>query len=154
MGYSQVSALLDAYFDPEAFGTLPTIPSAPLAHGAQVGVRSMVAGTISHVDENAVAKIRSVESYVGENVAWSALRVGQPIAKTVDVITLCGQIALVHKDKTQLESDVATVQAVISAGLFETERTATRATWHPWRLAVGSIVFSAAAAWMMTHRRA
>ena len=35
-GYSQVSCLLDAYFDPAAFAALPTTPSKIKASGAQV----------------------------------------------------------------------------------------------------------------------
>ena len=121
-GYSQVSALLDAYFSPDAFGALPTtVPPAKAAsaHGAQVGVRSMVEGTIARVREDRFAEIRAVESYVGENLPSSALVAGKTIEKTVDVITLYGQINLVHSSAEQLEADMNRVREIIDAGLFE-----------------------------------
>jgi len=123
-GYSQVGALLDAYYAPEAFGALPTtVPPAKAvkAHGAQVGVRSMVEGTIARVHEDRFAEIRAVESYAGENLPWSQLVAGKAIARTVDVVTLYGQVNLVHASETQLEADAARVRAIIDAGLFEVE---------------------------------
>ena len=124
LGYSQVSALLDAYDgSAEAFSVLPATPARMIQHGAQVGVRSMVEGTIVGVRDDRLAQIRAVASYVGENVPWqTALRPGQPIAKTVDVVTLCGQINLVHADAKQLEADMAAVVAIVDQGLFEVER--------------------------------
>ena len=68
------------------------------AYGAQVGVRSVVEGTISHIKEDKVARIRMVDSYDSESLDWAnQLAVGQKIEKTIDILTLCGQIQLVHK---------------------------------------------------------
>ena len=67
------------------------------------------------------AEIRGVESYIGENLPWSQLVAGKAIAKTVDVVTLYGQINLVHASEEQLEADAARVREIIDAGLFEVE---------------------------------
>ena len=122
LGYSQVSVLLDAYNEEaEGFKAIPPAPSTFLAHGAQVGVRSTVEGTITRIDEARLASIRAVESYCGENLPLSTtLTVGKPISKTVDIITLCGQINLAHSSKEKLESDLSYVQALIDQGLFKT----------------------------------
>ena len=64
--------------------------------------------------------IRRVASYESESLPWgSSLAVGQKIAPTVDILTLCGQVQLVHAEHSQLESDLAVVQALIDGGLFE-----------------------------------
>lgn len=109
LGYSQVSGLLDAYFDPAAFDALPRTPSKLLASGAQVGVRSTVEGLITRVNDEAMAAIRGKASYVGENLP-STLVKGYPISKTVDIVTLCGQINLSHASKAQLEADLEDIQ--------------------------------------------
>jgi len=120
LGYSQVSTILDAYDpNPDKFEALPKAPSKALAYGAQVGVRSVVEGTISMIKEDKVARIRLVNSYDSESLDWAnQLAVGQKIAKTIDILTLCGQIQLVHKDKETLEADLAKVQEIIDDGLF------------------------------------
>jgi len=121
LGYSQVSVLLDAYHEQQqAFSAIPPTPSTFLAHGAQVGVRSTVEGTITRINEARLSNIRSVQSYCGENLPLTTtLAAGQPIAKTVDIITLCGQINLAHASKVTLEADLAYVQTLIDQGLFE-----------------------------------
>ena len=152
LGYSQVSALLDAYYEPTAFAALPPHPATEAqatAFGAQIGVRSMVEGEITRVNQARVEEIRSVASYVSENVAWSGLQPGCRIAKTVDVVTLCGQISLVHASQAQLEADMARVQEVIDAGLFEVE--VAPLAFLGWRrlamgLAIGAAVVAVAAA--------
>ena len=123
LGYSQVSVLLDAYSeDPASFKSIPLTPSNFLAHGAQVGVRSTVQGIITRIVEARLNAIRAVESYRGENLPLAtSLSVGKPISKTVDILTLCGQINLAHASKEQLESDLARVQVLIDQGLFKTD---------------------------------
>jgi len=120
LGYSHVSALLDAHEPrPEAFDALPPTPSKMLAHGAQVGVRSVVDGIISHINHEKVELIRAVPSYDSESLPWnSTLAVGQKIVPTIDILTLIGQVQLVHADKHILEVDLASVQERIDAGLF------------------------------------
>ena len=152
LGYSQVSALLDAYYEPTAFAALPPHPATEAqatAFGAQIGVRSMVEGEVTRVNQARIEEIRSVASYVSENVAWSGLQPGCRIAKTVDVVTLCGQISLVHASQAQLEADMARVQEVIDAGLFEVE--VAPLALLGWRrlamgLAIGAAVVAVAAA--------
>jgi hypothetical protein len=120
LGYTQVSALLDAYTDAAAFAKLPRSPRTLLAHGAQVGVRSVVEGNISRIDEGKLDRIRRCASYVSESLP-AKLAVGQPIAKTIDIVTLIGQINLCHEDQAQLEADLAMAQALIDEGLFEAD---------------------------------
>jgi len=122
LGYSQVSALIDAYREKDdAFAKLPKAPTQPLGHGAQVGVRSTVEGIISKISEERLAKIRATASYCGENLPLtSSLAEGQPIAKTIDIVTLCGQINIAHASKEQLEADLEFIQGLINEGLFET----------------------------------
>jgi len=124
LGYSHVSTLLDAYDpSPDKFNDLPKVPENLKAYGAQVGVRSVVEGTISHIKEDKVARIRLVNSYDSESLDWAnQLAVGQKISKTIDILTLCGQIQLVHKDKSALETDLAKVQEIIDDGLFVVEK--------------------------------
>jgi len=124
LGYSHVSAILDAYDpEPDKFNALPKVPENLKAYGAQVGVRSVVEGTISHIKEDKVARIRMVDSYDSESLDWAnQLAVGQKIEKTIDILTLCGQIQLVHKDKERLELDLAKVQEIIDDGLFVVEK--------------------------------
>lgn len=147
LGYSQVSALLDAYYEPTAFKALPDSPSTMYARGAQVGVRSMVEGTIASVDESRVAQIRAVESYVGENVAWSSLTAGQPIVKTTDVVTLCGQINLVAESKAHLDSDMKQIEGLVNAGIFALEGISRR------HLAAAAIALGAVAIVVAARRR-
>ena len=81
-------------------------------------MRSTVEGIISHVNAERMAQIRAVESYRGENLPMS-LKAGAAISKTVDIVTLCGQINLVHASKARLEEDMEKVQQLIDAGIFE-----------------------------------
>ena len=75
-------------------------------------------GIISRVNAERMAAIRGVESYRGENLPAS-LKAGATISKTIDIVTLCGQINLVHASKARLEEDMETVQQLIDAGIFE-----------------------------------
>ena len=112
----------------------------------------MVEGEVTRVNQARIEEIRSVASYVSENVAWSALQPGCRIAKTVDVVTLCGQISLVHASQAQLEADMARVQEVIDAGLFEVE-VAPLALLGWRRLAMGLAIGAAVVA-VAAHVRA
>eukprot|EP00966_Prymnesium_polylepis_P231637 5359037-Prymnesium_polylepis.1 len=70
----------------------------------QVGVRSVVDGIISHINHEKVELIRAVPSYDSESLPWnSTLAVGQKIVPTIDILTLIGQVQLVHADKHILE---------------------------------------------------
>ena len=45
-------------------------------------------------------------------------QVGRPISKTIDAVTACGNVNLVHKDARQLDADYATFHEIVESGLF------------------------------------
>ena len=118
LGYTQVTALCDAYLDGAAFAALPALPRAVHAYGAQVDLRSAVEGTLSNVDHAALDRIRAVPSFIGEFLP-AYLTVGGAITKTVDVLTVHGEFNLAHADEAVLRHDYDTVQSIIDGGLFE-----------------------------------
>jgi len=44
--------------------------------------------------------------------------VGRPISKTIDAVTACGNVNLVHADARQLDADYATFHEIVESGLF------------------------------------
>jgi len=66
LGYSQISALADAYLDPAAFARLPSLPVNMKAFGASIDMRSTVSGTFSHFNEESLRRIRELPSYISE----------------------------------------------------------------------------------------
>jgi len=119
-GYSAVSALLDAQFAPEAFALLPAMPgeSGLKAHAMEAKLRSSVEGTLKSIDAKKRAQIRKLESYRSE---MFAVEEGRPISKTIDAVTACGNVNLVHKDAKQLEADYATFHEIVGSGMFTVE---------------------------------
>lgn len=83
LGYSAVSAMLDAYIDPLAFAAIPTTPINFHAHAKEAKIRSGVAGIVREVDEVALKAIRSLKSYKSEMIGAAA---GKRIEKTVDLV--------------------------------------------------------------------
>ena len=69
LGYSAVSAMVDAYLDPVAFAALPVAPVRFRAHAKEAKVRSAVSGTLSAIDVEALKAIRSLKSYQSEILA-------------------------------------------------------------------------------------
>ena len=45
-------------------------------------------------------------------------QVGRPISKTIDAVTACGNVNLVHEDVRQLDADYATFHEIVESGLF------------------------------------
>ena len=93
LGYSAISAMLDAYLDPTAFAALPVVPSDFKAHAKEAKLRSNVHGVLKEIDAGALAAIRSLASYQSDMVAPV---VGKPIALTIDAVTACGNVNLVN----------------------------------------------------------
>ena len=90
LGYTQVSALHDACFAPDAFAALPAIPRHPLIKsGAWVTIRSPKEGTIVEIHEAKLQTIRQLPSFVGEYLA-PCIAVGSRVRKTVDATTVHG----------------------------------------------------------------
>ena len=67
LGYTQVSAMHDAYFAPAAFASLPPTPRHPMAnHGAWVTIRSPTTGIVKEVKQGPLEQIRKLPSYFDE----------------------------------------------------------------------------------------
>ena len=114
-GYSQVSALADAYVAPTAFDALPALPDQLRGFGAEIDLRSTVAGTLAAIDEAAMARIRALPSYISEVLD---LKPGDEIRLTVDALTITGGIQIGNTDRAQLEADYELIQQIIDGGLF------------------------------------
>ena len=115
LGYSAVSALLDAYLDPAAFSALPRLPLAFKAHAMEAKLRSAVEGTLTRIDEEGMAAIRALPSYRAEFVP---LAVGKPVFKTIDAVSASGNINLVNDDLQQLHDDYEKLHEIVQKGLF------------------------------------
>jgi len=122
-GYSAVSALLDAYFAPDAFAALPALPGATglNAFAMEAKLRSQVEGTLDKIDQQKMGRIRALKSYQDEMIA---VEVGRPISKTIDAVTACGNVNLVHEDARQLDADYATFHEIVESGLFRVKAVA------------------------------
>ena len=115
LGYSQVSAQIDAFLDPLAFAALPSRPETFNAYAREAIVSSVVSGVLSEIDPVALSALRSLPSYQSE---MFGVTVGQPIEKTVDLITSCGNINLVHMDPEQLDADYRKLHEICEKGIF------------------------------------
>jgi len=116
LGYSAVSAMLDAMLDPLAFAALPSVPTNFRAHAKEAKLRSGVQGTLKEIDAAAMAKIRSLPSYRSEMIS---AKVGAPIELTIDAVTACGNLNLVNQDLKQLEDDYRTFHQIVEKGIFK-----------------------------------
>lgn len=116
LGYTQVSAMCDAYVDAPAFRALPHVPRELKAHGAWVTIRSSATGVITRLAHEQLAKIRALPSFLNEYVPLS---VGDRVVTTVDACSVHGCFNLAHPDAAQLEADYNTAQEIVDAGLFD-----------------------------------
>ena len=117
-GYTQVSAMCDAYLDRASFDALPRYPTNLLAHGAWVTVRANKSGTITKLNEARLDTIRKLASYRDE---YMPLNVGSHVAMTIDACTIHGCVNLVHEDEAQLCMDYMIAQGLVEQGLYEIE---------------------------------
>lgn len=116
MGYSAVSALLDAYFDPSAFARLPAVPSGFRAAAMEAKLRSSVEGTLSNINSERIAMLRGLPSFTSQMLA---VEVGKQISKTIDAVSACGNFNLVNTDAATLEADYAVFHEIVALGLFD-----------------------------------
>mmetsp|Transcript_12727 Transcript_12727/g.19116 ORF Transcript_12727/g.19116 Transcript_12727/m.19116 type:complete len:383 (+) Transcript_12727:1-1149(+) len=116
LGYSQISALADAYLDPAAFARLPSLPVNMKAFGASIDMRSTVSGTFSHFNEESLRRIRELPSYISEALD---IKPGKKIRLTVDALTIAGGIQIANTDRAQMLNDYALIQEIIDRGVFE-----------------------------------
>jgi len=113
LGYSQVSAMMDAYLDPAAFGALPEVPTAFRQFCTEANMQSYVAGTVESIDVDALRRIRALPSYAGEFID---VKVGARIEKTIDLLTSCGNINLINESRAQLDKDYEEFHRIVKAG--------------------------------------
>jgi biotin carboxylase len=117
IGYSQVEAACDSYFDGEAFDALPDMYPRFMAGGQMVELVSNFTGRIVSCPGYEV--IRQLPSFnfmeVGSHIA-----VGQDLELTIDLFTCAGAVILCHESKEQVKADEATIrQMEIDGSLFE-----------------------------------
>ena len=118
LGYSQVSAMIDAYLDPPAFAAIPAYPDNFKAFATEADMQSNVSGILKEVDPEALAKIKALSSY---RDGFLAVTVGERIEKTIDLLTSCGNYNLVNQSKEQLDIDYEEFHRIVGKGIFRVE---------------------------------
>lgn len=116
MGYTQVSALADMYFAPQAYAAIPPMPT--IRSGARRGsvstIRSPVGGVVARVREEVFDRIRALPSFLSMNLA-NFPRAGERIARTVDMMTYYGCCDLCHTDAALLRQDYDILQLIMDS---------------------------------------
>lgn len=111
-GIDQVELTLDSVLDPDqfhrkasAFEGEPVMKSA-----AVVFLASRQAGLLKHAIP--VSEINSLRSY--HSSAIKVTQRSERLAKTVDLATIVGWVALCHEDESVVQGDIAKLQAIES----------------------------------------
>ena len=117
-GYNQIDATVMAYFDEERFLNLPDKPQSPFAEAGQcVDLVSFSEGTVR--DTPGYDRIKRLSSFV---CLESNIHRGSHVDKTVDLVTDCGSVVLMNKDRRSLERDIQVIRALEKANaLFDFE---------------------------------
>jgi len=100
LGYNQVKVIADVYLDPEAFYQIPDVPILKVSFGIQVYLVSYVEGILKDLPR--LEDVKRLDSYFK---SFIFAKIGEKLSKTIDVITVPGQVHLLHTDKVQLETD-------------------------------------------------
>lgn len=117
IGYSQVEAACDCYFDGAAFDALPSMCSPFMAGGHMVELVSNFTGTIVGLPGYEI--IKQLPSFNFMEVG-SHISIGRELELTIDLFTCAGAVILCHESKKQVAKDEATIrQLEIDGGLFE-----------------------------------
>lgn len=114
-GYTQVDACVDAFLNPNAFDSLPSVPPSPfLAAGQVVSLISFHEGIVEGTP--GFDQVRALRSYVSlEELA----HIGEPLEKTVDLFSIAGMAVLIHSDAEVLAADVECIrQMEVEGRLF------------------------------------
>jgi len=117
VGYSQVEAACDCYFNGDAFDALPDHFPAFMAGGQMVELVSNFTGRIEALPGYETIKQLSSFSFmeVGGHIA-----VGQELELTIDLFTCAGAVILCHPDKKQVANDEAIIrQMELDGSLFK-----------------------------------
>ncbi|KAG8459935.1 hypothetical protein KFE25_010984 [Diacronema lutheri] len=113
VGYSQVSALLDAFLRPDAFAALPAAPQPFRSGGMLAFLPSYKDGVLLAAPGiERVAKLRSCVRAALEQ------HVGKRVVRTVNVFTELGIALLVSPDRALVEADYARVHELCADAQF------------------------------------
>mmetsp|Transcript_16853 Transcript_16853/g.18791 ORF Transcript_16853/g.18791 Transcript_16853/m.18791 type:complete len:1024 (+) Transcript_16853:22-3093(+) len=115
LGYSQVSATADHNTSPARFHKLPPRPLLTHHWGFDMYMVSKKEGVFAGYDEASLEKVRGLKSFVQLKLA---LKAGEDLTKTIDVVVQPGSVTLVSDNKEQLEADIAACRALLEADTF------------------------------------
>lgn len=117
VGYSQVEAACDCYFNGEAFDALPDDFPPFMAGGQMVELVSNFTGRIEGLSGYEV--IKQMPSFSFMEVG-SHITVGRELELTIDLFTCAGAIILCHPSKEQVAEDEAKIrQMELDGSLFQ-----------------------------------
>merc|ERR1712190_579213 len=117
VGYSQVEAACDCYFDGEAFAALPDDFPPFTAGGQMVELVSNFTGRITGLP--GYDAIRNLPSFNFMEVG-SHITVGRDLELTIDLFTCAGAVILCHPNKEQVAEDEAIIrQMELDGSLFQ-----------------------------------
>ncbi|RHY25963.1 hypothetical protein DYB32_007986 [Aphanomyces invadans] len=114
IGYNQVGATLDSYFDPDAFDKLPKMPSKLQRYGCEAMLVSYATGVVNSFP--AFPEIQAMPSYVSQSFHT---KVGDVMPVTIDMFSTPGSVLLVHADKAVVEKDYARLRELEHHGLWD-----------------------------------
>jgi len=114
-GYSQVSALLDAYLDADAFDRVPDAPPVLTGKGAIAHIVSYQEGTM--IGAPGLQALQALPSHLG---AALCLEEGDQLSKTIDFLTDAGVCLLLNDDPQQLDKDYEAAHELTAKGDFFT----------------------------------
>lgn len=117
VGYSQVEAACDCYFDNVAFDALPDEFPPFMAGGQMVELVSNFTGRIEGLPGYDI--IRSLPSFSFMEVG-SHISIGKELDLTIDLFTCAGAVILCHPSKKQVAEDEARIrQMELDGSLFQ-----------------------------------
>merc|ERR1712050_346428 len=117
IGYSQVEAACDCYFDGRAFDALPDVFPPFVAGGQMVELVSNFTGRIEGLPGYEI--IKKLPSFSFMEVG-SHISIGKELELTIDLFTCAGAVILCHPSKKQVEEDEATIrQKELDRSLFQ-----------------------------------
>ncbi|OQS06403.1 hypothetical protein THRCLA_01559 [Thraustotheca clavata] len=114
IGYNQVYATLDSYFDAAIFNALPLMPTKLKAFGCEAMLVSYSTGILQGLP--GLKEIESMPSYISQSFH---AKVGMPITPTHDMFDTPGSILLVHESKEVLERDYKRIRELEHEGLYD-----------------------------------
>jgi len=112
-GYSQVSVLIDAFLDPEAFDACPVEPIIKGWHAHKIDIVSYVEGKLK--DMPRLEEVKQLKTFFGMDIL---VKVGGPIKRTIDCITTPGSIRLCGEDQFEVQADALRIRQMEEENFF------------------------------------